>query len=256
MHYNDIVRMMYDELYKMNVGCDIVNPSCNELEKYDLIVIPALYSSSDELLARLNDYVRNGGHVIYTFKSGFTDENVKVRTSLQPGIIQEACGIGYSTFAEPKSVSIRGDLFDLGKEELQVHTWMELITPTTAEVLAYYDHPHWGTYAAITMNRIGEGTAAYIGCFTGSAVVGKVLEYMLKEAGLWGIDQRIRFPLIVKSGINGQGKKILYYFNYSDRTQSIAFPYANGIELIKGLKIRQEEMLEIERWGMLIVEVS
>jgi len=32
---------------------------------------------------------------------------------------------------------------------------MELITPTTAKALAYYDHPAWGKYAAIIENQFG-----------------------------------------------------------------------------------------------------
>src|SRR5919205_2661600 len=157
--YNDIVRLMYDQLYRMNVECDFVHPGSENLEAYRLLVVPALYAASAQLLERLNAFVHGGGHIVYTFKSGFGDEHVKVRTRRQPGIIGEACGITYSLFVKPDGVTLKDDPYAVGPEQNTVETWMELITPLTAEVLAAYDHPHWGQYAAITRNRYGAGLA-------------------------------------------------------------------------------------------------
>ncbi|MFD0693348.1 beta-galactosidase [Paenibacillus sp. GCM10027628] len=254
INYNDIVRLMYDEVFKMNIGCDIVHPDSDRLENYDLLLVPSLYAASDHLLERLNAFVKNGGHIVYTFKSGFTDEHVKVRTTLQPGVIQEACGIRYSMFAEPKSVSFKGDPFEVGAEHNKVETWMELLTPTTAEVLASYDHPHWGAYAAITKNRHGNGTVTYVGCLPSAAVMRKVLETAVKDAGLWGADQNIQHPLIVKAGINDLGKTVRYYFNYSDHTESLKYPHGEGKELLSGQDVKQGQVLELSRWGFAIIE--
>jgi beta-galactosidase len=253
-NYNDVVRSLYDELYKMNIGCYFVAPSSNKLNNYDLLLVPALYSASDNLLARLNEFVNNGGHIVYTFKSGFADENVKVRTSRQPGIISEACGITYNMFVEPKNVTLKGNPFQVGEEHNQVETWMELITPITAEVLAYYDHPQWGKYAAITQNRYGKGTAIYIGCMTSSAVIKGVLEHAVKQAGVWGEDQDLSFPLITKSGTNQYGKTIRYYFNYSDTSQSFQYPHNGGIELFTNQVVNTGETMELSSWGFLIIE--
>lgn len=256
VRYNDIVRLMYDRLYEMNIGCDILYPAnaSDQLHNYDLIVVPALYTASDELLNALNEYVENGGHVVYTFKSGFADEHIKVRTSAQPGLIEQACGISYSQFVEPGNVSLKGNPFDVKASENTVNVWMELLTPTTAEVLAWYEHPHWGQYAAITTNRYGKGMATYIGCLPSEAVVRKVLEGASREAGIWGEDQALQFPIIVKSGTNEQGHNVRYYFNYSDQSQSFVYPYGNGTELLKDRAVVSGETIELERWGVVIVE--
>jgi beta-galactosidase len=253
-NYNDVVRLMYDQLYKINIGCDMIHPDSENLERYDLILVPALYAASDELLKRLNAFVRNGGHVVYTFKSGFTNEHVKARTTLQPGLIDEACGIRYSMFVEPKSISFKGNPFEVGTEDNTVKTWMELLTPTTAEVVASYDHPNWGAYAAITKNRYGKGTTTYIGCLPSAAVMRRVLEKAVKDAGLWGMDQDIQYPLIVKSGVNDQGKTVRYYLNYSDRTETLKYPHAEGKELLSGQAVKQGEVRELTRWGIAIIE--
>jgi beta-galactosidase len=252
--YNDVVRLMYDQLYKMNIGCDIVHPASTHLEEYALLIVPALYAAPDSLLQRLNDYAHNGGHIVYTFKSGFADQHVKVRTVRQPGIISEACGISYSMFVEPKDIALKGDPFQVGKQQNRIDTWMELITATTAEVLANYDHPHWGSYAAITRNRFGKGMVTYIGCMTSAAIMDKVLEQAVKQAGLWGIDQELSFPLITKSGSNSDGKAVHYYFNYADAPDSIAYRYPQGRELLTDIEVDQNQVLPIDRWGVIIIE--
>jgi len=56
----------------MNVEADILSPdSTQKLDDYKLIIVPALYAASDAEIARLNDYAKRGGHLLYTFKAAF-----------------------------------------------------------------------------------------------------------------------------------------------------------------------------------------
>jgi len=239
----------------MNIPCDFVDPSSSSIENYKILIVPLLYAAPDSLLQRLNRFVKNGGHIIYTFKSGFSDENVKVRTTHQPGIIEEACGIYYSQFTVPENVSLKGDL-GLSAADKKLNTWMELITPTTAKVLAYYDHPVWGKYAAITENNYGKGIATYIGCLTTSAVTDKLLADAVKKAGLWNEDQQLSFPVITKSGVNQKGKTVHYYFNYSDKQASFTYPYNNGKELLSGNSVSKNAAISLLPWDVKIIEVD
>ncbi len=253
-NYNDILRPLYDALYKMNVGTDFIDPSVNDFNKYKLLIVPALYAASDDLLNKLNLYVKNGGHIVFTFKSGFSDENVKVRSTVQPGIINEACGISYSQFTIPKNVSLKDDPYKVGAVDNKVQTWMELITPTTAKVLAYYNHPVWGKYAAITQNAYGKGIATYIGCMTSAALNEKILKEALEKANLWGMNNELHFPLIVKTGVNKNGKKIHYYFNYSANPKTFNYPHKKGKELLSNNTITQNATMTLEAWGIKIIE--
>lgn len=253
-NYNDVVRAMYDELYKMNVEVDFIQPSYAALDEYKLIIVPALYAAVTEDLERLNEYVRSGGHVVYTFKSGFADEVVKVRTAQQPGMLSESCDITYSLFVQPNKVALKGTLLPSGKERREVQSWMELITPTSAEVLAYYDHPQWGQYAAITRNRFGRGTATYMGCLPSTEVISRLLAGAVKDAGLWHAEQELAFPIIVKSGINKAGIPIRYYFNYSATAASFPNVRRSGVDLMSGRSIASGETLELEPWGFLVIK--
>jgi len=252
-NYNDVLRPYYDALYNMNVGTDFIDPSVENFSTYKLIIVPALYAASDALLQKLNQFVKNGGHVLYTFKSGFSDENVKVRSSLQPGIIQETCGISYSQFTIPSKVSLKGDPFGAGAQN-SIHTWMELVTPTTAKVLAYYDHPVWGKYAAVTQNQYGQGTTTYVAAMTTPLQTEKIVKTTLEKAKLWGLDQQLHFPLITKTGINHAGNKIHYYFNYSNAPKKLIYPHKRGKELLEGKAVLTNGELVLEAWGLKIVE--
>jgi len=252
--YNDILRLMYETLYRMNIGCDFVDPSSSDIEKYKMLVVPSLYAASDELLNRLNKFVENGGHIIYAYRSGFFDENVKVRTCRQPGIIGEACGVYYSQFVSAKNIALKGNPFGVAEDKNTLSTWIELLIPGPAEVLASYDHPYWGKYAAITRNTYGKGTATYIGCLPSYEVLEKIMINALIKTGLWGVDQELHFPLITKSGVNQFGRVIHYYFNYSMNQNSFKYMHGEGIELLSENIVKPQQVIKLEPWGIVIIE--
>ena len=76
--YNDVLRWVYDALYEMNIECDFVWPESENFSRYKAIFVPALYSAPDTLLQKLKDYVAEGGTLVATFKTAFTNENVKI----------------------------------------------------------------------------------------------------------------------------------------------------------------------------------
>lgn len=253
-NYNDILRPMYDALYHMNVEVDFVDPSSKNLNQYKLVIVPALYAASDSLLTSLNEFVKNGGHIVYTFKSGFSDENVKVRAIRQPGILSESAGLTYTQFTVPDDVTLKDDPFHVGPDANKITNWMELITPHSAKVLAYYDHPVWGKYAAITENRFGKGQATYIGCMTSHILTEKILERAVRNAGLWTKDQDLHFPIITRRGTNEEGKSIRYIFNYSPNAVNINYGFGNGREILSGATVLNNSTIQVEPWGVRIVE--
>lgn len=250
--YNDVVRYVYDQLYRLNVECDFLWPESGNLEDYDLLVVPALYAAPEELLTRIDRYVKNGGHLFTTFKTAFANENVKVYADCQPHGIDKCLGISYSHFTFPKNVKLTSDRYHCRENELKI--FMELLNPDTAEVLASYDHYNWKRYAAVTRNHYGEGSATYLGCWTSATMLREILADVLKEAGLWTEDQEVEFPVIIKKGVNDFGKEVVYYLNYSPEVQSVKYTGNNGIELLTEEKISTGEMLEIQPWNLNIIE--
>lgn len=256
--YNDILRQMYDALYRMNAEVDILSPgvSMETLSAYRLVLVPSLYAAPDHLLRGLAEYVQAGGHAIFTCRSGVADEHSKVRTSLQPGILFEVCGVCYHEHTIPKSFGLRGNPFDVPEAHNRVSGWMELLIAQRAEVLAYYDHPVWGKYAAITRNTAGRGVATYVGAGISSELMSKLLMRAVKDAGLWGSDQQSGFPLVIRKGCNSHGNELRFYMNYSDTSVSRVYEHASGVELIRGRQVRKGEVLHLGPWDVLIIEAN
>ncbi|MNW67455.1 hypothetical protein D3C74_460400 [compost metagenome] len=76
----------------------------------------------------------------------------------------------------------------------------------------------------------------------------------MKEAGVWGAEQELAFPIIVKTGVNDQGSTIRYYFNYADEATSFVNAYGEGTEILEGIPIAAGEKIELEPWGVRIIE--
>lgn len=251
--YNDAVRPYYDALYRMNIEADILSPSSTSaLSDYKLIVVPSLYAASDAEIARLNAYAKAGGRVLYTFRSGFSDEHTKVRYAVQPGAISEAAGVRYSQFTNPAGVTLAGDPYGVGKQGNQARWWMEFLTPTTARVIARYQHPSWPGYAAVTRNAYGSGEVTYVGFMPTDAVIGKIVAEQVGRAGI--ALPKARYPLIVRGGTLQNGNRVRYLLNYSAKPRRMAYEYAGGTELLSGRPVRRGQSLELKPWGVAIVE--
>jgi len=78
-NYRSILRQMYSTLYRSNVGVDFVFPESTSLSEYKVILVPPLYIAGDAVLAKLADYVKGGGNLVVSFKSGFCNEYSTVR---------------------------------------------------------------------------------------------------------------------------------------------------------------------------------
>ncbi|HTT22869.1 MAG TPA: beta-galactosidase [Candidatus Sulfotelmatobacter sp.] len=252
--YNDVLRPFYDALYRINAEVDFVDPSTTDLSHYKLIIVPALYAAADAEIERLNAFAKAGGHVVYTFKSGFSDENVKVRSTTQPGLIAEAAGVRYNQFTIPEDVSLEGDPFGVGKADNTVRWWMELLTPTTAETLAKYHHPVWGKYTAVTRNAYGKGEVTYVGFMPSEALAEKIVEEAVKRAGLWAPQQVYHFPMIVRSGVLANGHAVHYLLNYSADPVRVSYGFRTGKNLLSGESAAQNGSVALSAWGVAVIE--
>ena len=250
IEYNQVMRPFYDALYRRNIEADVISPDGDpDLSKYKMIVVPALYSASDEEIARLNAFAEAGGHLLYTFKSGFSNEDTKVRYTSQPGAIAQAAGVKYQLFTEPKEVKVGPALYGLSGKDLEARWWMEFLTPTTAKVIARFQHHSWPDYAAITRNAYGKGEVTYIGFMPSDALIEGILTDTAKRAGVVWPDEA-RFPLIVRSGTLTNGSRVRYLLNYSREKQNIPRGLANGTDLLTG----RQAASTIDPWGVAILE--
>jgi beta-galactosidase len=253
-NYQTVLHQMYDVLYQENMGVDFVLPDSRNFSDYKVIVVPPLYIASDDLLDRLSEYVRGGGHLVLAFKSGFANEYSTVRWERPPGPLRKAAGFSYQEFSSLREpLRLKGDPFHAGQDN-KVSDWAEMLLPEGAEALAYYDHPFFGKYPAITRNHFGSGTLTYEGTMLSNALQQRVLFAVLKLAGLVGPDQNLPGPLRVKHGTNRRGKTLHYYLNYSSDPQTFLYSHRAGVDLLTRTNIAAGQKLTLKPWDLVIIE--
>lgn len=252
LKYNDVVRWMYDTLYEYNVECDFIWEESENIDAYKMIVVPALYVAGDALLEKLNTYVRNGGTLVATFKSGFSNEHVKVSHDLQPHILYQVLGVSYHQFTFPKNVELFGDIIGEA-EKFYAKTFMELLIPgEDTEVLASYGHYNWKEYGAITRHSYGKGWGYYIGCMTDGELLWKVFQRALEDAGI-GQVPNLQFPIILRKGANESGKKVWFYLNYSGQEHEVIHEEAESMDLFTGETVKQGDSFTVKGWDFRIL---
>lgn len=255
LKYNDIVRWLYDTFYELNIECDVLSVNDVDLfSQYKILVTPALYSVSDTLVNHLKDYVKAGGHLISTFKTAFADPVLKIYADDQPHGLTDVFGMTYDQFTNPVNVGLKDCIFRSSTEAVNdtVRYWMELLTPIAAKTLATYDHPHWGSYAAVTENPYGAGTAVYLGCYFDQALLKELLTYIVTSAGITLPAEQ--YPVVIKRGINDYNKQVTYYFNYADEPAAATWNGKDALLLMQEQTIRNGDVLTIEGWNFLILE--
>lgn len=246
LSYHQIMRWLFDALYRLNIACDVIYPEdvLSEdtdilCQKYRIILTPALYSASDPLIDRLKRYVFHGGHLISTFRSFFSDESLSVHPKVQPCGLTECFGIAYDQFTVPSGIVplrftdgiISGDAAASQSSALAA-SFMELLRPLSeeTEVLAAYDHSAYKKYAAVTWHPFGKGSAAYLGCFfTDSHILEELLRNLCVRMGI--LPPGPVFPVICRRSVNENGSSVLYLFNYSGKEKTCFLPETGSVTL-------------------------
>jgi beta-galactosidase len=150
-------------------------------------------------------------------------------------------------------LALKGDPFHAGAEN-KVSEWAEMLVVDTAKPLAYYDHPFFEKYPAITRNRFGGGTLTYEGTVLSDKLQDKVLLNVLEMAGLVGADQQLPAAVRVKHGVNRNGKMIHYYFNYSSDKQTFPYSYGAGSDLLMETAVVPKQTITLKPWDLVVVE--
>ena len=249
--YNAVLRWFADALFHMNLEYDIIPCEASLLSSYDCVILPTLYAVPEEYLKALDRYVAEGGNLIASFKTAFSDEHMKIYADTQPHILHETFGIRYDQFTIPMDVTITYN--DIRSEATE---WIELVSCTTAESQATYNHPAWSSYSAITKNHYGKGQALYLATLFNEEMLRGVLANFLMDIGFEEeekIPSDAFYPLCVKQGTNDEGRHILYLLNYSYEEQTATNLGGTATDLLTGETIAAGEPLHVEPWGLKIL---
>lgn len=179
-HYDTLLLDYYRAFYKMGIPVEFAAPQ-EDLQSYELVLAPALLMVSDEQKKNLEKYVKQGGRLLLTFRSGVkTMENAMLTESV-PGSFAEIAGIeihDYDPLLE-KQTTVSG-VFGAGTADL----WCDIITPGTAETLGVYTSDFYAGTPCFTVNAYGKGSVYYLGCDLDETAMERLARYLCGKTGL------------------------------------------------------------------------
>jgi beta-galactosidase len=221
LSYEAVFADIYRALWKRNIGVDIVPPG-GDLSSYTIIVAPVLYILPEGVADRLREYVRGGGTLITTCRSGVMDAHNAVVNQPLPGLLADVCGVTVEEYDSlPEEIELRlalgdelGGGFDVGR------VWADVLETDGAQVLSAYGSEYYAGRPAVTMNRFGAGQAVYVGTVPEPVFWDRLVGWLTEQLG-------VEAPLDVPEGVEvtvrqgDDGARYTFILNGSGSPQTV-----------------------------------
>ena len=240
----------YKPLRAISQSIDIVAPTA-PLTQYKLVVAPGLNVLSDAAAKNLENYVRQGGHLVLGQRSGMKDDDNALQTERQPGPLTDLLGgrvEQYYALTDP--VPVQGK-FGSGESKL----WAELLSAKDSgtEVLETYGKSNgWldGEPAAIT-RKVGNGRITYIGVWLDDAAMQSAAKWMTQVSGVKPVLPSVPDGVDVYPRYGSRGT-VLILVNFSKADQTISLPNAMTDVLAGGAK----QSINLPVYGVAVLQAS
>lgn len=243
----DSLMSYYRPLHEIAQSIDVI-PDTASLQRYKLVVAPALNVLTPETARNLEAYVRGGGHLVLGQRSAMKDEDNSLWPERQPGPLARLLGARVAQFyALDSTVPLAGD-WGNGEDTLWAEQ-LETTAPDTQVLMRYGTSNGWldGQPAAVT-RKVGKGSITYIGATLTGNTGKAAARWMTQEAGV--------VPLVpdVPEGVDvavrsGEGKRVVILTNYNTAATTIALPAAME-DLLTGKKASQ---VTLPRYGVAVL---
>ncbi|MBQ7916349.1 MAG: beta-galactosidase [Firmicutes bacterium] len=160
MKYVDHLMTYYRALYRQNIPVDLISDQ-SDFSRYKLLVAPLQYMMDPVLEEKYRTYVKNGGTLVLTMRTGVKDrDNICDSERPLPGGLADVVGLKVYDYDCLRQLQVKV-AWD-GKEYI-CDKWCDVITPDTAEAVACYASEYYKGTPAITVNVYGDGKAYYVG---------------------------------------------------------------------------------------------
>ena len=170
----------YTALRGLGLEVSVLHPS-EDLSAYKVTFAPALHLVDEALAEHLTDYVKAGSHLVMGPRSG-----AKTLTNLAqapaPGPLAKLMGVRID-HVDGLRPGVQGEV-ELGGERYSYHTWADLLTPTSADVLATYQTDAYVGTPAVTRHKVGEGHCTVLGMWGDEALHQALFAPLLEAADL------------------------------------------------------------------------
>ena len=154
----------YRILQSFSVPVDVIDES-HDFSQYAVLIAPAYQLLDKKLIQRWENYVRNGGHLVLTTRTGQKDREAHLWNEKLSAPIYSLIG-AKNLFFDMLPESRSGEVMS-GNKIYQWNNWADVIdTSDNAEVWAEYNNQYYKGKAGVTHRKIGKGSVTYIGVDT------------------------------------------------------------------------------------------
>lgn len=177
-HYDSLLLDYYRAFYRMGISVEFAAPE-EDLSAYQLVLAPALLMVSGQQRENLENYAKNGGNLLISFRSGVKTMENTFLTETIPGDFANLTGIEIHDF-DPlleKETKVSG-VFGMGTAKL----WCDIITPVTAKALGNYIGDFYAGTPCMTVNAYGDGQVYYLGCDLDEKAMEQLMKYLCSKA--------------------------------------------------------------------------
>lgn len=203
--------LYYNALSRRGINVEFLRSEDN-LNAYSLVILPAKYILTPEYTHRLEQYVRDGGTLVTTYRTGVKNtSNVPYEMTL-PGHLRKLTGVRVEEYeAVPSQYPYEIQLGDIACQGSVLCDW---ILPETAEAIAGYADPDLKDYAAATVNAFGDGRVYYVG-IESDKLTEQLIDRIVEELGL---EQFGLLPEGVEISVrSSEDVKYIFIINHSSK---------------------------------------
>jgi len=216
--YQEHFASYYELLNLWNVPVDVISIR-GKLSKYKLVIAPALFLVNNELVDNLKDFVREGGMLIVTFRSGVKNWNNVVFDEPLPAKLNDLLGIEvveYDSLSSRQRCKLKLIYPEIEPLQGEGDTWCDIIKCRGAEVVGKYTQNYYKGQPCITVNRFGKGYAIYIGTNLSPKIKKSILRWTLEKSGIKPSFQADSKDIEIISR-RKKNKDYLFFLNHSEK---------------------------------------
>jgi len=221
--------------------------------RHPVLVVPALHVVDDRTIDWLAAYAHAGGHLVLGPRTAYADHLARARHEPAPARLVEAAGVRYEEFSNlPSAVPLRAVLGgSLDLPEIATATrWADGLTVLDAEVLAGYDHPHFGRWPAITTRPHGAGRITCVGTVPGRDLARSLVRWLAPvPASGWG---GLPASVTATTATSPDGRRVHIIHNWSWEPVRVAAP-VDLADVVTRNPIRAGTDLALGAWDVRIL---
>jgi beta-galactosidase len=244
------VRILHDRQLAGPDG-DLVDPAATARD-LPVLLVPALYVASDDLLGWLRRYAEAGGHLVLGPRTAYADQEARARLEVKPALLSDAAGVRYqelSNLNDPLPVRAAGGL--ALAEGARATGWVDcLVAQADGEVLVEYDHPHFGRWPAVVTAAHGDGRITTVGTVPDDALARSLVQWLVPSEDPWR--RALPESLTVSTATAPAGRRLVFVHNWSWTPASVAVP-APVRDVLGGAPIPAGGSLELGSWDVVVL---